>query len=64
MTSPHVAGAAALYLSSNPTATPAQVESATKAGAVVTNTQSKDGRGIIHLSVGGFSHHDVSDQDL
>jgi subtilisin family serine protease len=54
MASPHVAGAAALYLSSHPTDTPAQVESAIKAAAVSTNTQSKDGRGIIRLSVGGF----------
>jgi hypothetical protein len=49
-----VAGAAALFLSSNPGATPAQIESAIKASAVHTNTQSKDGRAIIRLNVGGF----------
>jgi aqualysin 1 len=54
MASPHVAGAAALFLSSNPGATPAQIESAIKASAVHTNTQSKDGRAIIRLNVGGF----------
>ena len=54
MASPHVAGAAALYLSSNPTATPAQVESAIKAAAVAPGTNSKDGRPIVRLNVGGF----------
>jgi aqualysin 1 len=54
MASPHVAGAAALYLSSHPTATPAQVESAIKAAAVSTGTTSKDGRAIRRLYVGSF----------
>jgi aqualysin 1 len=54
MSSPHVAGAAALYLSNNPTATPAQVESAIKAAAVATGTNSKDGRAITRLNVAGF----------
>jgi aqualysin 1 len=54
MASPHVAGAAALLLSSNPTATPAQVERVIKDNAVKTNTQSKDGRPISRLNVGGF----------
>ncbi len=54
MASPHVAGAAALYLSSNPIATPAQIEKAIKDNAVNTGTQSKDGRAIIRLNVGGF----------
>jgi subtilisin family serine protease len=54
MASPHVAGAAALFLSSNPAATPSQIESAIKASAVNPNTQSKDGRAITRLNVGGF----------
>jgi subtilisin family serine protease len=54
MASPHVAGAAALFLSANPTATPAQVEAAIKAAAVSTGTTSKDGRAITRLNVGGF----------
>ena len=54
MASPHVAGAAALFLSNNPTATPAQVEAAIKAAAVSTGTTSKDGRAITRLQVGGF----------
>jgi len=41
-------------LSSNPTATPAQVEQAIKDSAVQTGTQSKDARAIIRLDVGGF----------
>jgi len=43
MASPHVAGTAALYLSSNPTATPAQVENQLKTNAVSTGTTSKNG---------------------
>jgi subtilisin family serine protease len=54
MASPHVAGAAALFLSSHPAATPAQIESAIKANAVSTTTQSKDGRAITRLNVAGF----------
>jgi subtilisin family serine protease len=54
MASPHVAGVAALYLFSNPIATPAQIEKAIKDKAVNTGTQSKDGRAIIRLNVGGF----------
>jgi aqualysin 1 len=54
MASAHVAGAAALFLSSHPTATPAQVERVIKDNAVKTNTQSKDGRAISRLDVGGF----------
>ena len=54
MASAHVAGAAALFLSSHPTATPAQVERAIKDNAVKTNTHSKDGRAIARLDVGGF----------
>jgi aqualysin 1 len=54
MASPHVAGAAALFLSTNPTATPAQVEAAIKAAAVSPGTTSKDTRPIIRLNVAGF----------
>jgi subtilisin family serine protease len=54
MASAHVAGAAALFLSSHPTATPAQIERAIKDNAARTNTQSKDGRAISRLDVGGF----------
>jgi subtilisin family serine protease len=54
MASPHVAGAAALFLSTNPTATPAHVEAALKAAAVSTGTTSKDTRPIIRLNVNGF----------
>src|SRR4029450_1909333 len=46
MASPHVGGAAAVYLSSHPTATPAAVESALKSAAVATGTTSKNGPAI------------------
>jgi subtilisin family serine protease len=54
MASPHVAGAAALFLSANPGATPAQVEEAIKANGLGTGTTSKDGRPITRLHVGNF----------
>jgi subtilisin family serine protease len=54
MASPHVAGSAALYLSLNPAATPADVEAAIKGVAQVTGTVSKDGRAIERLWVGSF----------
>jgi subtilisin family serine protease len=46
MATPHVAGGAALYLSTHPTASPSGVETALKNAAVSTNTSSKDGRAI------------------
>jgi aqualysin 1 len=46
MASPHVAGVAGLYLSSNPNATPANVEAQLRANAVFPGTTSKDGRAI------------------
>jgi subtilisin family serine protease len=54
MATPHVAGAAALYLSSYPSASPATVESQLKAAATTTATKSKDGTAIRRLYVGGF----------
>lgn len=47
MASPHVAGGAALYLSSNTAATAADVEAALKAAAALPGTTSKDGRSIV-----------------
>jgi aqualysin 1 len=54
MASPHVAGAAALYLSRYPTATPAGVEAAIKQSARITGTLSKDGRAVTRLDVLSF----------
>ena len=54
MASPHGAGGGALYLSSNPGASPSSVEGALKSAAATTGTQSKDGRAITRLAVGGF----------
>ncbi|WP_192805292.1 S8 family peptidase [Noviherbaspirillum aerium] len=54
MAAPHVAGAAALFLSRNTAATPAQVEAALRTYAVSTGTGSKDGRAISLIQVGGF----------
>jgi aqualysin 1 len=54
MASPHTAGAAALYLSRNTTATPDQVENAIRSYAVNPGTLSKDGRAIQLLQVGAF----------
>jgi len=50
MASPHVGGAAALYMGRYPTATSASVVSTLKGMAVSTGTLSKDGRAITRLS--------------
>jgi aqualysin 1 len=52
MASPHVGGAAAVYLSSNPLASPATVEGALKDSAVATGTKSKSGADIKIVCVG------------
>jgi subtilisin family serine protease len=54
MASPHVAGAGALYLSTNTGASPSNVESALKSAATTTANKSKDGRTITRLYVGAF----------
>jgi subtilisin family serine protease len=54
MATPHVAGGAALYLSSHPTASPSAVESALTNAATITTNMSKNGRTIIREYVGGF----------
>jgi subtilisin family serine protease len=54
MASPHVAGAAALYLSRYPAATPSSVEAAIKQSARTTGTASKDGRAVTRLDVLSF----------
>jgi subtilisin family serine protease len=46
MATPHVAGGAALYLSTHASASPSSVETALKNAAVSTGTSSKDGRAI------------------
>jgi len=46
MASPHVAGGAALYLSTHTSAGPGSVETALKNAAVSTGTSSKDGSAI------------------
>lgn len=55
MASPHVGGAAAVYLSSYTTASPAAVESALKGSAVATGTTSKNGAAIKIVCVGTCS---------
>lgn len=54
MATPHVAGGAALYLSSHPAAGPGAVETALTNVATTTSNRSKDGRTIIREYVGGF----------
>ncbi len=57
MASPHVAGAAALYAATNPTATPAQVRAALQsAGNLGWTWPSQDPDGIQErlINVGGF----------
>jgi subtilisin family serine protease len=54
MATPHVAGGAALYLSTHAGASPSSVESALKGAAVNTGKRSKDGRTITREYVGGF----------
>ena len=54
MATPHVAGGAALYLSSHPGASPGDVESALRNAATSTTNASKNGRTIIREYVGGF----------
>jgi subtilisin family serine protease len=54
MSAPHVGGGAALYLSQNASTSPLDVERGLKATAVVPGTESKSGRLITRLYVGGF----------
>lgn len=54
MASPHVAGAAALYLSANAFATPVQMEAVLRQAAIQPGPLSKDAQSIQLLQVGGF----------
>jgi aqualysin 1 len=54
MASPHVAGGAALYLSSHTGASPSNVEASLKSSATTTANKSKDGRTITRLWVGAY----------
>ena len=54
MATPHVAGAAALYLSTHPTATPAQVRDALVTGATANKVSDPKGSPNKLLYVGGF----------
>jgi subtilisin family serine protease len=51
---PHVAGTAALYLSTHPTATPAEVETALKSNAYYPGFVSKDGRPVKIVNAAHF----------
>jgi subtilisin family serine protease len=52
MASPHVAGTAALYLATHPTASPATVEAQLRTDARATGKASKDGRSIFAVYAG------------
>lgn len=54
MASAHVGGGAALYLSSNTSASPTIIESALKTDATTTGTTSEDGAAIKRLDVSGY----------
>jgi subtilisin family serine protease len=54
MASPHVAGAAALYLALNPGASASTVEYSLKATGRFTGTKSKNGRSILRVSAAGY----------
>jgi subtilisin family serine protease len=54
MSAPHVAGGAALYLSTHAGSSPTAVERALKAAEVIPGTKSKDGRAVLLENVGGF----------
>ena len=51
---PHVAGTAALYLSTHPVATAAAVETALKQSAVLPGTSSRDGSPVKLVYAGGY----------
>ena len=54
MASPHTAGAAAVYLSRQPGATPAQVETAIRNAAAAPGTRAVDGAEIRRVNAAGF----------
>ncbi len=54
MASPHVAGAGGLYLSRNPTASPASAETTLKANVLSPGTTSPDGRAIHIVYAGSY----------
>lgn len=54
MAAPHVAGAAALYLSQYPTEAPSDVKLALISSGIVPGTSSKDGRTILRLQIPPF----------
>lgn len=54
MASPHAAGAAALYLGSNPSASPVQLETVLRQAAILPGSLSKNGQPIELLQVGSF----------